>query len=152
MKPALLAAALLTAFATQTASAQQPPSQKELLLWQKLETTVHEEDRKLDGVLGVAILDLSTGHTLLLNADEIMPTASSIKIAILAELYRQAQQGKLKLTDLYTLQSSDLVGGSGIANALTPGVTRLTIRDVAALMISVSDNSATNIIIDRIGM
>ena len=109
-------------------------------------------DRKLDGVLGVAILDLSTGHKLLLNADEVLPTASSIKIAILAELYRQAQQGKLKLTDLYTLQSSDLVGGSGIANALTPGVTRLTLRDVAALMISVSDNSATNIIIDRVGM
>jgi beta-lactamase class A len=103
-------------------------------------------------VLGVAILDLATGQKYLLHADEVLPTASSIKIAILAELYRQAQQGKIKLGDLYTLQSSDLVAGSGIANALTPGVTRLTIRDVAALMISVSDNSATNIIIDRIGM
>jgi len=82
----------------------------------------------------------------------VLPTASSIKIAILAELYHQAQQGKLKLSDLYTLQSSDLVTGSGIAGALTPGVTRLTLRDVAALMISVSDNSATNVIIDRIGM
>ncbi len=152
MKPCLFAVALLAAFAAQTASAQQPPSQKELLLWQKLEATVHEEDRRLDGVLGVAILDLSTGHTLLLNSDEVLPTASSIKIAILAELYRQAQQGKLKLTDLHTLQSSDLVGGSGIAGALTPGITRLSLRDVAALMISVSDNSATNILIDRVGM
>jgi len=147
-----IAYALFAALAAQAASAQQPPPTKEQLLWQKLDATVHDEDRKLDGVLGVAILDLSTGHTLLLNADEVMPTASSIKIAILAELYRQAQQGKLKLTDLYTLQSSDLVGGSGIAGALTPGVTRLTLRDVAALMISVSDNSATNIIIDRVGM
>jgi len=147
-----IAFAMLAALATQTAAAQQPPPAKEQLLWQKLDAAVHDEDRKLDGVLGVAILDLSTGHTLLLNADEVMPTASSIKIAILTELYRQAQQGKLKLTDLYTLQSSDLVGGSGIASALTPGVTRLTLRDVAALMISVSDNSATNIIIDRVGM
>lgn len=144
--------ALFTAFAAQTVSAQQPPPQKELLLWQKLEATIHDEDRKLDGVLGVAILDLSTGHALLFNADEVLPTASSIKIAILAELYHQAQQGKLKLTDLYTLQSSDLVGGSGITNALTPGVTRLTLRDVAALMISVSDNSATNVVVDRVGM
>jgi len=143
---------LAAAFFAKTASAQPLPPAKELLLWQKLDATVHEEDRKLDGVLGVAILDLSTGHTLLLNADEVLPTASSIKIAILAELYRQAQQGKLKLTDLYTLQSSDLVGGSGITNALTPGVTRLTLRDVATLMISVSDNSATNIVIDRVGM
>jgi beta-lactamase class A len=109
-------------------------------------------DHHLDGVLGVAILDLSTGQKYLLHADEVLPTASSIKIAILAELYRQAQQGKLNLRELYTLQQSDIVGGSGIAEALTPGVTRLTIRDVAALMISVSDNSATNIIIDRVGM
>jgi len=137
--------------------AQQAPQEKmsqekDQVLWQKLEATITEVDRNLDGVLGVAILDLTTGQKYLLHADEVLPTASSIKIAILAELYRQAQQGKLKLGDLYTLQSSDLVGGSGIANALTPGVTRLTLRDVAALMISVSDNSATNIIIDRVGM
>ena len=148
----LIAWTLLAAFASQTVSAQQPPTQKELLLWQKLEATIHDEDRKLDGVLGVAILDLATGRTFFLNADEVLPTASSIKIAILAELYHQAQHGKLKLTDLYTLQSSDLIGGSGIAGTLTPGVTRLTLRDVAALMISVSDNSAANVIIDRVGM
>jgi len=132
--------------------AQQTPQEKEQILWQKLEATIKDVDRNLDGVLGVAILDLTTGQKYLLHADEVLPTASSIKIAVLAELYRQAQQGKIKLADLYTLQPSDLVGGSGVAGALTPGVTRLTIRDVAALMISVSDNSATNIIIDRIGM
>jgi beta-lactamase class A len=132
--------------------AQQPLQEKEKILWQKLEATIGEVDHHLDGVLGVAILDLSTGQKYLLHADEVLPTASSIKIAILAELYRQAQQGKLNLRELYTLQQSDIVGGSGIAEALTPGVTRLTIRDVAALMISVSDNSATNIIIDRVGM
>jgi beta-lactamase class A len=136
----------------QPSRAQQPLQEKEKILWQKLEATIGEVDRHLDGVLGVAILDLSTGQKYLLHADEVLPTASSIKIAILAELYRQAQQGKLNLGDLYTLQQSDIVGGSGIAGALTLGVTRLTIRDVAALMISVSDNSATNIIIDHVGM
>ena len=132
--------------------AQQTAPEKEKILWQKLEATINEVDRNLDGVLAVAILDLTTGQKYLLHSDEVLPTASSIKIAILAELYHQAQQGKIKLTDPYTLQSSDLVGGSGIAGALTPGVTRLTIRDVAALMISVSDNSATNVIIDHVGM
>ena len=131
---------------------EKPSQEKEQVLWQKLEATISGVDRNLDGVLGVAILDLTTGQKYFLHADEVLPTASSIKIAILAELYHQAQQGKLKLSDLYTLQSSDLVSGSGIAGALTPGVTRLTIRDVAALMISVSDNSATNVIIDRIGI
>jgi beta-lactamase class A len=136
----------------QQSSQEKAAQEKEQILWQKLEMTINGVDHNLDGVLAVAILDLTTGHKYSLHADEVLPTASSIKIAILAELYRQAQQGKIKLGDLYTLQSSDLVGGSGIAGALSPGVTRLTIRDVAALMISVSDNSATNIIIDRVGM
>jgi beta-lactamase class A len=134
------------------AFAEPTPPEKEKILWERLEAAIGDVDRGLDGVLGVAILDLTTGQNYLRHADEVMPTASSIKIAILAELYRQAQQGKVKLSEIYTLQRSDLVGGSGIAEALTPGVTRLTIRDVAALMISVSDNSATNVIINRVGM
>jgi beta-lactamase class A len=146
---ALLAFFLL---ACETALAQQAVPAKELLLWQKLETTIRAEDQRLDGVLGVAIRDLSNQHTLLLNADELFPTASTIKIAVLAEFCRQVQQGKLKFTDLYTLDPSDLVGGSGITSALTPGVTRLTLRDVAVLMVSVSDNSAANVLIDRVGM
>ena len=147
-----LAALFLFPLATSAASAQQTIPEKERLLWQKLEATIREADRHLDGVLGVAILDLSTGHSLLLNADEVFPAASSIKIAVLAEFYRQIQQGKLKPTDIYILQSSDLVGGSGIFGVLTPGVTRLTLRDLAALMISMSDNSAANLLIERVGM
>jgi len=146
------AALVVAVNAPVSSGAQHPSQEKEQILWQKLEATVNDVDRNLDGVLGVAILDLTTGQKYLLHADEVLPTASSIKIAILAEFYRQVQQGKLKFTDLYTLQSSDIVGGSGVAGALTPGVTRLTLRDVAALMISVSDNSAANIIVDRIGM
>jgi len=148
----LTSLAAIVAGAPASVGAQQNTQEKEPVLWQKLAATINEEDRKLDGVLAVAILDLSTGQKYLLHADEVMPTASSIKIAILAELYRQAQQGKVKLSDSYTLQSSDIVGGSGITSVLTPGVTRLTLRDVAGLMISVSDNSATNVIIDRTGM
>jgi len=148
----ILSVALLALAALLPTAAEQAPQEKEQILWQKLEVAIKDVDRNLDGVLAVAILDLSTGQKYLFHADEVLPTASSIKIAILAELYHQVQQGKLKLGDLYTLQSSDLVGGSGVAGALTPGVTRLTLRDVAALMISVSDNSATNVIIDRIGM
>lgn len=153
-KKILIVAAFAAVFACLPfpARAQQNPPEKELILWQKLAASINEVDSKLDGVLAVAILDLSTGQKYLLHADEVMPTASSIKIAILAELYRQAQQGKLKLTDFYTLQQADMVGGSGITSVLTPGMTRLTLRDVAGLMISVSDNSATNVIIDRIGM
>lgn len=143
---------LLALSAVFCANGQQSPPQKERLLWQKLEATVHDTDQHLDGAMGVEILDLTNGHEFSLNADDVFPTASSIKIAILAGFYRQVQDGKLKFTDMYTLQASDLVGGSGISDAFTPGITKLTLRDVAALMISVSDNSMTNVLIDRIGM
>src|SRR3989449_9541608 len=135
---------LATAFAQTTAEKQQ-------LLWQKLESTIDDVDRHLDGVLGVAVLDLTTGQKFLLHADEVFPQAT-IKIAVLAEFYHQARSGKLKLTDLYTVQSSDLVPDSYIMAGLTPGVTRITLRDLATMMVAVSDNSATNVLIDRVSM
>jgi beta-lactamase class A len=137
------------------AYAQNAPSTaivKQEVLWQKLAANINEVDRSLDGVLGVAILDLNSGRKFLSNGDELFPQASSIKIAVLAELYRQAQSGKLKLTDLYTVQASDLVPDSSIMGGLTPGVTRITLRDLATMMVAVSDNSATNVLIDRVGM
>src|SRR6266496_4735808 len=133
-----------------TSFAQTPNKQQ--VLWQKLEASIAEVDRNLDGVLGVAIEDLTTGQKYLLHADEVFPQASSIKVAVLAELYHQAQQGKLKLTDMYTVRTSDLVADSYIMNGLTPGVTRLTLRDLATMMVAVSDNSAANVLIDRVGM
>jgi beta-lactamase class A len=125
---------------------------KREVLWQKLEATVTEVDRNLDGVLGVTILDLTDGRKFQLHAEGVFPQASSIKIAVQAELYHQAQAGKLKLTDLYTVQAADLVPDSYIMSGLTPGVTRVTLRDLATMMVAVSDNSATNVLIDRVGM
>ncbi|MGA9811434.1 MAG: serine hydrolase [Terriglobales bacterium] len=133
-------------------SLAQTAAAKQEVLWQKLEANINEVDRGLDGVLGVAILDLGSGKKFVLHGDDIFPQASSIKIAVLAELYRQAQAGKLKLTDLYTVQASDLVPDSTIMGGLTPGVTRITLRDLATMMVAVSDNSATNVLIDRVGM
>src|SRR5215467_8433691 len=133
-----------------TALAQTPAKQQ--VLRQKLESRIHEIDQNLDGVMGVAIEDLISKQTFFLQPDEVFAQASSIKIAVLAELYRQAQQGKLKLTDPYTVQKSDLVADSDIMNGLTPGVTQITLRDLATMMVAVSDNSATNVLIDRVGM
>src|SRR5205809_2785181 len=133
-----------------TSFAQTPNKQQ--VLWQKLEASIAEVDRNLDGVLGVAIEDLTAGQKYLLHADEVFPQASSIKIAVLAELYHQAQQGKLKLTDMYMVRPSDLVADSYIMNGLTPGITQITLRDLATMMVAVSDNSAANVLIDRVGM
>lgn len=133
-------------------SATSVSSAKQRILWQKLEASIQEIDQHLDGVMGVAIEDLNTGEHYFFHEDEVFAQASSIKITVLANLYLQAQQGKLKLTDLYTVQSSDLVPDSDIMNGLTPGVTRVTLRDLATMMVAVSDNSATNVLIDRVGM
>lgn len=133
-------------------TAPPPPSEKQQVLWTKLEKSILEVDRNLDGVMGVAIVDLTDGHSYLLHANDIFAQASSIKICVLAELYRQAQQGKLKLTDLYTVNASDLVQDGDIMGGLTPGVTRITLRDLATMMVAVSDNSATNVLIDRVGI
>jgi len=135
-----------------SAGAQERAGGKQQVLWQKLEASISELDRHFDGVMGVAIEDLTTGQKFLLHENEIFPQASSIKIAILAELYRQAQQGKLKLTNLYTVRPSDLVDDSAIMNGLTPGVTQVTLRDLATMVAAVSDNSAANVLIDRVGM
>jgi beta-lactamase class A len=146
---------LVSSYIAAAAFAQtSPPSPTEKLqvLWMKLEESILSVDRGLDGVMGVAIVDLTDGHKYLLHGDDVFPQASSIKICVLAELYRQAQQGKLKLTDLYTVNAADLVPDSDIMNGLTPGVTRITLRDLATMMVAVSDNSATNVLIDRVGM
>jgi len=164
VKRIITSLALLLLLITNSTSAQsnlnaQSVYDKKLTsLWTKLEFTINEIDRNLDGVLGVAIEDLSTGQRFMLHGDSIFPQASSIKIAVLAELYRQAQlsaegeSGKSKLNDLYTVRAADLVQDSDIMGGLTPGVTQITNRDLATMMVAVSDNSATNILIDRLGM
>jgi len=78
----------------------------------------------------------------------VFPQASSIKIAVLAELYRQRKPETETHRPVH-MQSSDLVADSDIMGGLTPGITQITLRDLATMMLAVSDNSATNVLIDR---
>ncbi len=127
------------------------------LLRTKLETRIRDIADKFDGVMGVAILDMTDGRIFSLNADRVFSTASSIKIAVLVELYRQDQEtrsgakGKARLDDTYTFDPKDLVEDSRIMAGLTAGVTHVTNRDLAQFMVAVSDNAAANILIDRVG-
>jgi beta-lactamase class A len=154
LRELFLSVCLLTGTLAQAAA----PAEKQQVLWDRLRTTIGETERGLDGVLGVAILDLSSGQELIVHPDEVFPQASSIKIAVLAELYRQAGEAargvknNVALTDLYIVRAEDLVAESDIMGGLTPGTTRLTLKDLATMMVAVSDNSATNVLIDRVGM
>jgi beta-lactamase class A len=158
----LLSFAIALVFATtnfgQQKSASPPRETGSDLLWKKLEPRVDEIAQRLDGVMGVAIVDLTDGRNLLRNADRVFPTASSIKLAILLELYHQHEEaragaaGKAKLDATYTFDTKDLVEDSQIMAGLTPGITRVTNRDLAQFVVAVSDNAAANVLIDRVGM
>jgi beta-lactamase class A len=104
----------------------------------------------LDGVMGFALVDLTSGERFDRLANETFPTASTIKLAILYELFRQADEGRIQLGATRTLDRRYAVGGSGILNDLTTPT--LSIRDYATLMIVLSDNTATNVLIDAVGM
>src|SRR5437763_16827425 len=97
------------------------------LLWKKLENRVAEIAERSDGVMGVAIVDLTDGRTILRNADRVFPAASSIKIAVLLELYHQERearggaQRKSRLNDVYDFDPKVLVDFSAIMGGLTPG-------------------------------
>jgi beta-lactamase class A len=133
-------------------------TRKKDLLWNKLAQNIETLDRQFNGAAGVAILDLTDGRSWTYHADEVFPTASTIKLTILADLYRQedlARQGKpsvARLNTLYTVQKEDLVTDSAVLGNMTPGVTVLTNRDLAGAVVAVSDNSASNILAKRLGM
>jgi beta-lactamase class A len=126
---------------------------KQDVLWSRMEDSIRAVVKETDAVVGVAVLDLTDQRAFYLNADAVYPTASTIKIAVLAELYRQHERGSgAKLGDLYTVNAKDGVGTEGILQAMSAGVSRITNQDLALLMVSLSDNSATNVLIDRVGM
>lgn len=122
------------------------------LLKEKFFTKIQLISSAADAVVGVAIKDLKSGEQFTINENEIFPQASAIKIHILSEAYKQASEGKFRLTDIKQLPSSARVGGSGVLSMLGEKSVSLAIRDYCVLMMNISDNSATNFLIDLVGM
>ncbi|BDC52493.1 hypothetical protein F183_A48080 [Bryobacterales bacterium F-183] len=111
----------------------------------KLKAKIAAYDQKMDGVLGVTAIDLTSGRTISYNGDVLFPTASVIKVPILVEIFRLARAGEFRMSDRITLEPSELVGGSGhLQNTLKNGPIQLTILDLITAMIETSDNTATN--------
>jgi len=102
------------------------------------------------GVVGIAARNLITGEEVALNADARFPTASTIKTAVMLEAYHQAADGKLPLDSRIVLRESDKVGGSGVLNGMSDGL-ELKVADLIHLMITLSDNTATNMLVTRLG-
>lgn len=104
------------------------------------------------GRVGVAVKNLKTGESFAHKDEEAMPTASLIKFPVLIELYRQAEAGQVDLGKMLTLRETDKVPGSGILTPHFSAGASFSLRDAARLMIAFSDNTATNLVIDEIGL
>jgi len=116
----------------------------------KFERRVEEIAGRLDGVAGYVFVDLTSGEKIAHLEREVFPTASTIKLAIVYELFAQASEGRIKLDETMTLDRTKAVGGAGVLAEM--GTPTLSIRDYAVLMVTLSDNTATNVLIDRLGM
>ena len=99
------------------------------------------------GKVSLFAKNLDTGETYAFNADERVRTASTIKIAVMIEAFARVNEGKIKWTDEVVLTKEKKVSGSGILSELSDGL-RLTLRDAVNLMMILSDNTATNLVLD----
>jgi beta-lactamase class A len=138
MKP-LFAFCLLLAFAPSAMSADLGDTLKPLAAAHK-------------GKIAIAVKNLTTGDEFYLNENEVMQTASLIKTAIMVEAYRQADAKKIDLTKMLTLKKDDKVPGAGILTDHLSDGASFTIRDAIRLMIRYSDNTATNMVLDEVGI
>lgn len=98
-----------------------------------------------------ALTDLTSGAHIAHDEDAVMPTASLIKVPVLIALYQAVADDKFALADRITYGPEHRVLGSGVLSKLSPGV-EMCIRDAAVLMMTISDNSATNMCVDLIGV
>jgi beta-lactamase class A len=99
------------------------------------------------GKVSLFAKNLDTGETYALNADDRVRTASTIKIAVMIEAFARVNEGKIKWTDEVVLTKEKKVSGSGILAELSDGL-HLTLRDAVNLMMILSDNTATNLVLD----
>jgi beta-lactamase class A len=127
----------------------QPPQRS---LTERLRAAVAEVVEGSTGEMGVAIKHVETGQELAVNGDHPFPMASTVKVPILVELFNQVDSGKIRLDEMISLAPYDLHLGSGqLKDYVVPGVS-LSMENLARLMMRISDNTATDIVLDRVGI
>ncbi len=114
-----------------------------------LDEKIKAEIQNFSGKVWIYAKNLDTGKDYSLRADEPVRTASTIKLPIMTEVYHQIAEGKIKWTDEFTLTKTNKQGGSGTLGEFSDG-TKIDLKSATNLMIVVSDNTATNLILDKI--
>lgn len=103
------------------------------------------------GKLALYAADLRTGKTVAINADTPVPTASVIKLTVLYDAVKDIEEGRASFADRLTLTKANQVEGSGVLGLFDTPLT-VTLKDALTMMVVVSDNTATNLVIDRLGL
>jgi len=117
----------------------------------RLRRTLEELTRGYPGIAGVSVLDLRNGARVSVRGDETFPTASLIKVAVLVALLDEVNKGSIRMDERISLLARDRVGGSGVLQYMQSGL-QPTVEDAAWLMITLSDNTATNILLDHLNV
>jgi len=138
---------LCTLFCLAAMAAAQPNAPAPL---ERLEANIQRIAKSVNADWGIYIKCLETGEEIALNADQAMDTMSVIKIPLMAEAFRQMEAGKFALADRVNLTDAVRRPGTGIIQSLDSGV-ELSIKDLLTLMIVVSDNTATDLMYDKVG-
>jgi len=112
---------------------------------------LNDLSKNLVGDSGIAAINITSGESVEVNARTVFATASMIKTMVLFELYRQAAAGTVQLSQRIELKDADRTRGSGLLVDMDAGA-MLTLRDLAIMMMTISDNTATNMLIDFLGV
>jgi beta-lactamase class A len=146
----LIALGVLTA-ATWSAGLSGQTTHREILR-EKFQEELEGLTESFDGVAAVHVIDLTDGEHFDVNGQLVFPQASAIKIPILLELFRRAESDPGLLRKRIELTDSVRTAGSGVLQLLTDGGSALSLEDYAIYMVVYSDNTATNVLIDGLGM
>lgn len=135
-----------------SASALAAQEQHREIIREKLQRDIESIVDEYEGVAGVHLVDLTSGDRWAVRDDFTFPQASAIKIPILLELFRRAEEEPGLLRKRVEMNDEVRTAGSGVLQVLTDGGSALSLEDYAIYMIMVSDNTATNVLIDELGM
>ncbi|MFH1339209.1 MAG: serine hydrolase [Candidatus Omnitrophota bacterium] len=129
---------------------KQQELEKQRAAWAILEKEIEKECGGFNGEATIVIKNLNKGWQILINQHELFPSASLVKVPIMAACFYAANDGKIRLEDTLRLKASHVVGGLGPLKNMPVGA-EFTVRKLIELMISESDNTATNVLIDYLG-
>ena len=150
-KGAAVLAGLLVLFFSSAALAAADQDKSALSGLQRLDKQIRDVFKDKDGEVGVSLLHVESGRELAVNGDTLFPMASAFKIPILVEVMFQVREGKFALDDEIRIEKTDQHLGSGMLSSLTaPGIV-LSVRNLVNLMMLISDNSATDMLLAKVG-